>query len=116
MLLLLPELYFVRNMLPLAAAARAEMLAERHHPLRRKRMETNGLGFPKVLFLLGDAQVHYIAGSHRAINENDDFAVAGQALALGGNVADGDLFEYRMGLVFPFAHVAAKIRNAPLGK
>ena len=51
LLLFVPELCFIRQMLPFASSAHAEMLAKRDSPFRRIRMEADGFPFRVTMFL-----------------------------------------------------------------
>ncbi len=70
LLLLEVQLGIVAQVLPLAAPAGAEVLAERRHAQLRILVELGGHGLQEVLLGLGHAQVHHVAGGY--LGHEDD--------------------------------------------
>jgi len=59
-----PQLLIVANVLPFTASAGAEVFAERRYSYWRLLMNTLCYCLALLFFLVGDAQVHYVAWSH----------------------------------------------------
>ena len=92
LLLLEVQLGVVAQVLPLAAAAGAEVLAEGRGAQLGVGVEGRGHGFEEVLFGAGDAQIDHVAGGDLR-NEDDEVVEANQALALGDHVLNQDILE-----------------------
>ena len=85
------QLPLIRQRLPAATAADAEMLAKGRQTLGGWLHDPLDAAFHVILFLLEDADVDDIAG-HGEIDENDDAFVMGQGFAFGGDGLDRDAF------------------------
>ena len=89
------ELHLVGQGLPPAAAADAEMLAERLEPVRR-RLDHSGDESLHIVFLLPEhLDVHDVAGDGE-IDEDDHSVHVGQSLTFGGDGFDGDVLQFQV--------------------
>ena len=85
LLLLVFELLFIWETLPLATAANSEMRAERYGPKWRGLVELYGCRFAIMMFFLLDFQVDHISGNDKG-NENYHVVHTGQSFALGCHI------------------------------
>ena len=88
------QLAVVAQALPLAAAAHAEMGAERLVALGAVGVYGHGLGLGVTVLLAAQLQVADVA-RHDVGREDHEAVDARQSLALGGDVLDGDVLEQR---------------------
>ena len=94
LLLLGPQLLFVGQVLPFAAAAHAEMLAHRLNAHVAILHETHHLGFAIAVFFLSYFEVYHVAW-HREGYENNHVVDPRQRLSFCRHVCNGDVLQYR---------------------
>ena len=95
--LLEAELFFVGQALPFAAAAHAEVLAEGLGTEFGVFFYGNGLSLCVAVFLALDLKIHHIT-RHDVRHEDNEVVHLGNGFALGGDVGDEYVGEYRKGL------------------
>ena len=89
------ELHFVGQGLPAAAAAHAEMLAERLEPVRGRLHHPGDEALHVVLLFLVDLNVHDVAG-HGEIDKHHHPVHMGEGFALGRDGFDGDVLQFQV--------------------
>jgi len=72
LILFILQLFFIRQHLPFAAPANAEMTAKRDHPVTGIFMEMDGLSFGPFFFVFGKLNIHDVTGN-RPFYKNDSF-------------------------------------------
>ena len=91
-------------MLPLAAAAEAEVLAYGLHTLVRQLLEVQDLAFEEVLLALVDLDVDHVAGHAKGDEDHTPFRL-GHRHAFGTRVDDLDVFDvFRFSFYFVSHH------------
>ena len=94
LLLLKLQLLLVGQVLPLATAANAEMLAERSRAYITIFYNTYNLALCKRMFLAAYLHVNNVA-RHAPGHKNYQFVPVEQAFPLGSHGFDGDALKYR---------------------
>ena len=97
--LFVTQLLFIRQMLPFAASAYAEMFAKRNYPFLAVLMECDSISLCIMTSFTGQTDIYYIPRC-RPWHKNNHFIHFGNCFAFGCNIRDLYLFQYREGGLF----------------
>ena len=90
LLLLVAELFFIRQALPFATATHAEVLAERRGALLGIAMELDDFCLGIAVLLAPHLQIHHVAG-HGIRHKDDEVVNLGNGFSFGSHAGDGDI-------------------------
>ena len=93
------ELGGIRQGLPAAAAADAEMAAERLQAVLGRLFQAHDAAFHIILFLLADLDVDKVAGNSKLREDDGSVRRVAQGFAFGGDGFDPDVFQQQVGFL-----------------